>query len=311
MARLVALDHEIDGEKRPVDERIARLAEGQHGVVAYRQLVALGLGRGAIEHRLGAGRLRGIHRGVYAVGHAKISRRGQLTAAVLACGPSAVLSHRPAADLWGIRRTSSALIEVSVGRSRHPRPGIRLHVVRRLDASDQTRIDGIPITTAARTLFDLADVLPERQLERAFEEAERLRLFDLAAIEAVCARGRGRRARRRVLALLNALREPPATRSELERLFLDFCRAYGLPEPVFNVVIEGYEVDAWWPGTLIVVELDSFGFNSSRSAFERDREKDLDLKLARFEVIRITDRRIRSDPTALASKLRRMLKAPA
>ena len=124
---------------------------------------------------------------------------------------------------------------------------------RRLDASDQTRIDGIPITTVARTLFDLADVLPERQLERAFEEAERLRLFDLAAIEAVCARGRGRRARRRVLALLNALREPPATRSELERLFLDFCRAYGLPEPVFNVVIEGYEVDAWWPGTLIVV----------------------------------------------------------
>ncbi len=172
-------------------------------------------------------------------------------------------------------------------------------------------VNGIPITTVARTLFDLAELLPLWQLERAFEEAERLRLFDLRALEAICARNPGRRALRPINRLLKALREPPATRSELERLFLDFCRAYGIPEPVFNVVVAGYEVDAWWPGTLIVVELDSYGFHSSRSAFEKDREKDLDLKLAEYEVIRITDRRIKSDPVALAEKLRRMLKAVA
>ncbi len=231
-----------------------------------------------------------------------------LLAAVLAAGKGAVLSHRAAAELWGIRRTSSSLIEVTIPGKPHARSAFRVHAVRTLHPDELTVLDQIPVTSVARTLFDSAEVLRFRELERLFEEAERLRLFDLRAIEAVCERNPGRRSLRPVAALIKELREPPATRSELELLFRDFCRAYGIPEPAFNVAVEGYDVDAWWPGTAIIVELDSFGFHSSRSAFERDREKDLELKLAGFEVIRVTDRRIRKDARRLGQQVRTMLK---
>ena len=233
-------------------------------------------------------------------------------AAVLAAGPYAALSHLDAAAHWALRSVRSGAIQVTVSaRGPEHRAGIRVHQVRRVHADDTAIKDGIPVTSVARTLFDSAEMLQMRQLERLFEQAERLRLFDLRALDAVCERNPGRRALRPVKTLLATFREPPATRTELERLLVDLCREYDIPEPAFNVTVAGYEVDAWWPGTNRIAELDSYAYHSSRTAFENDRERDLELTLAGFEVIRITHRMLKGRPAQLAQRIRTFLAAAA
>jgi len=177
-----------------VDRAVAELAGQQHGVVARRQLLAFGLGPGAIEHRIANGRLHRVHYGVYAVGYRSLTPHGRWLAAVLAAGPGAVLSHRSAAALWGLRPAAGRRIDVTVRRrGRRDRPGIAVHVTRELRDRDRAQRVSIPVTSVARTLLDLAGVIPERQLSRAFEEADRADLLDLDAIEDICLRGRGRR----------------------------------------------------------------------------------------------------------------------
>jgi predicted transcriptional regulator of viral defense system len=188
----------------PVDRAIASLAAAQHGVVAWRQLREAGLGCGGIELRVRRGRLHRVHRGVYAVGHVRLTPRGRWAAVVLACGDGAVLSHRSAAALWGFRASAASVIDVTVpsraGRAR--RAGITIHRTGALSASEVTLRDGISVTTPARTLLDLAEVVPRRSLERAIEEAERLRLFDLRALEHVLRANPGRTGIRPLAAVL-------------------------------------------------------------------------------------------------------------
>jgi hypothetical protein len=284
---------------------IATLAGRQHGVVARQQLEALGFTVTAIKHRVACGRLHPLHRGVYAVGHASLAPRGWQLAAVLACGAGAMLSHRSAAALWGLLPTARRLVDVSSGRSRRGARGIALHRVRRLDPADRAEHDGIPVTSVARTLLDLAEVVPPRLLERAFEEAERLSLLDRTAIVATCDRGVGRRGVTALRALVTAHRPPAAlVRSELERRFVELCRDADLPFPAMNVVVAGLEVDAVWPDQRLVVELDGHAFHRTAAAFERDRERDATLALAGFRVVRITYRRLHSEPATVAGIVR-------
>lgn len=188
---------------------------------------------------------------------------------------------------------------------------IAVHVTRELDR-DRTERAGIPITSIARTLLDLAEVVPERQIARAFEQAERLQLLDLNAVEEVCRRCLGRRG---LGALMRVVAEqggpPPATRSELERAFLDFCAHHQLPKPLVNAIVCGLEVDAVWKQQRVIVELDSFAFHRARAAFERDRARDVELQNAGFRVLRLTDRRLRRDPCAVAEALRAILQKQA
>ena len=298
--------------KVPRYQAVAALAARQHGVVAHRQLLEIGFGRLAIQHQVECGRLHPMYVGIYAVGHSVVSLLGRWMAAVLACGPGAALSHRDAAALWQLRPSSGSRIHVSArGRTRHPRRGITVHRVRALDPRDITRRHGIPVTTVARTLLDLAETVLPRQLERAFEEAERRRLLDLRAVEDICRRSHGRHGLRPLGALLASAREPPATRSELERMFLDFCRDFDLPTPVFNAWVAGYEVDVWWPGGKLIVELDSYAFHSTRAAFERDRIKSTSLKRAGYDPLRLTDRMLRTDGTVIAATIRQELAGSA
>jgi hypothetical protein len=168
--------------ERPVDRAIARLAGVQHGVVSTRQLAELGVSPRAVSHRCAAGRLHRIHHGVYAVGHPVVSRHGRWLAAVLACGPDAALSHASAAALWELRATAATRIDVSVpGAGGRSRPGLRIH---RRPALQTTTKDGIPVTTVAWTLFDLAATMPRRALERAMDGAEVQHLLDLSALDA-------------------------------------------------------------------------------------------------------------------------------
>ena len=296
---------------RSRERELAVLAGRQRGVIAQYQLRELGFTRSGIQRRLAAGRLHRIHQGVYAVGHTVLSTQGRLMAAVLACCPGAVLSHRHAAALWGLHRTSRAVIDVSTTRRLRGRPGIEVHHVRRLDPSDRTVRDGIPVTSVARTLLDFAEVAEQRQVERAIDEAERLRLFDLSAINALIARSTGRRGLKPLQAVLANASEPPATRSELEHRFAAFCRDAGLPQPAFNIMVAGYEVDAVWEDRKLVVELDSWSFHGGRQAFEADRERDTALQLARYRVVRVTWRKLTRQPDQLANDLRALRGAEA
>jgi very-short-patch-repair endonuclease len=274
-------------------------------VVAAWQLLRLGFTRRQIECRLASGRLHAIHRGVYAVGHRVLDSRGVQMAAVLACGRSAVLSHRAAARLWAIRPDSRRAIDVTVpGPGRRPRDRISVHAVRALDPRDRAVIEGIPVTTLARTLLDLAEVVPEDHVARAIEEAARRRIFDLRALEELLARSPGRRGRRRLRGALEDHIIEPATRSELERRFFALCREAGLPRPMVNTLVEGYEVDFYWPDIRLVAELDSFESHGTRRAFERDRERDATLMLAGHRVVRITWRQVTRSPAKLVARLR-------
>jgi very-short-patch-repair endonuclease len=231
-------------------------------------------------------------------------------AAVLACGPDALLSHRSAAALWNLAPTSSPLVDVTAPRGRGTHRGIALHRPRKVHPDDRAEHDGIPATSVARTLFDLAEVVDRRRLERAFERAERLGALDMPAIEVVCGRNPGRRAHKALGELLPSLYpDDLGTRSELERRFVDLCRQAGLPAPEVNAFIEGFEVDALWRDQRLVVELDGYEYHRTRAAFERDRARDAALQLAGYRVLRVTARQLAERPAEVVETVRRLLVA--
>jgi very-short-patch-repair endonuclease len=247
----------------PREVALAALADRQHGVVSLAQLEALGLSASAVRGRVASGRLHGIHRGVYAVGRARLTRDGRSMAAVLACGPEAVLSHRSAAAHWGLIADNRAVSDVSV-----PRSGPR----RRM---------GI--------------VVP------AVEQAGVLRLFDLRAIEALLARVGNHAGAGALGGVLAGLEEPTLTRSDAEEAFLALCRAGSLPSPTVNralVVDQGapIEADFLWRRERLAVEVDAFGTQGGPQAFERDRLRDQRLRLAGYEPVRFTRRQIVREP---------------
>ncbi|MBN1529784.1 MAG: DUF559 domain-containing protein [Thermoleophilaceae bacterium] len=227
---------------------------------------------------------------------------GLYLAAVLACGDGAVASHRTAAALWCIRPSSSRRVEVTVPRrgARRRTGGIRLHRSR-LAASELAVVEGIPVTSPGRTLVDLADVLSRRGLERAFDEAEYLRL-DYGGLRPV----RGRMGQGRLLHVLD--RHVPGstrTRTRLEDRFLELCDAHGLPRPRVNVVIDGKEVDFVF-GDLIV-EVDGDAAHRTKRAFENDRRRDAELAVEGYRVIRITEGRLKRAAPRVADQLRALL----
>jgi uncharacterized protein DUF559 len=288
---------------------LAGLATRQHGVASHGQLLELGFCVRWIERRLDEGRLCAIHRNVYAVGHSRISQRGRWWAGVLAYGPDALLSHRTAGVLWGIQRSRSGPVHVTAGVGRQGirrREGIWIHRCK-LVPEDRTIRDGLPVTTVARTLFDLAETAPFETLKGAAEEADRLKRLRLRELEAVCARGRGRRALKPVRRLLEELRPPDEGRSPLEIRFPAFVREYRLSPPLQNVHVLGHEVDALWPDAKLIVELDSWEHHGHRAAFERDRARDPKLLIAGYRTIRVTHRRLDREAAQLAAEIRQLL----
>jgi predicted transcriptional regulator of viral defense system len=219
---------------------MARIAEQQRGLISLEQLRDLGMDRGTAHQRVKVGALHRVHSGVFSVGHGRLDTDGRRMAAVLASGPDAVLSHRSAAALWGLRDDPRGSIDVTAPnrRGRIPR-GIDAHRDGSLTAADRTEARGIPCTTVARTLLDLAAVIPAWELKKAISEAEVLRLLDHAAVRRVIKRSRGRRGVARLRMLLDDIHPlTRRTRSEMERLFLDMCTRARLPEPEVNVSLE-------------------------------------------------------------------------
>jgi predicted transcriptional regulator of viral defense system len=288
------------------DVLLAALARRQHGVVTWAQLLDVGLGPHGIAERVRTGRLRRIHRGVYAVSPARLRTEGYWLAAVLACGSGAVLSHRSAAALWELRPSAAQAIDVTVpsrsGRKR--RRGIKVHRSSRLTADEIATRDGIPVTTVARTLLDLADVLPTQALKRAIDEAEYRGRFDLTSLHAVVQANPGRRGAK----LLDLVIEPvQRTRSELEDDFLAFCRRHRLPRPTVGATVAGFEVDFVWRASHLIVETDGLAAHRTRRAFEDDRTRDRRTLRAGYRTVRLTDRAISDDERDVARDLRALL----
>jgi very-short-patch-repair endonuclease/predicted transcriptional regulator of viral defense system len=278
------------------------LAARRHGVVTVEDLAAAGVGPRGIARRVADGRLRRLHRGVFLVG----PLIGPLTyemAAAIACGPGAALSHRSAAALWRIRPAWHGPIEITVAGSQpRSRRGITVHRSRSLEA---TRRQGVPVTTPARTLLDIAALISERDLARAVEEAQVLRLVTPRALMGQV--GRGRPGAASLRAAVHAQFEPSLTRSEAEALLLELVRGAGLPAPETNARLLGHEVDFLWRGAKLVVEVDGFAYHSTREAFERDRRRDARLQAAGYRVVRFTYRQIVSEPGAVIKCLDRYI----
>jgi hypothetical protein len=297
--------------RRRADPIIGALAARRFGVVTRGELFAAGLTRHQIGHRLADGRLHLLHRGVYAAGHRSLRPAGLWWAAVLAGGPGAVLSHRSAAVLWGLPFFVHALIEITVpsGRAR------RLPTVRayrgQLTSADVTVHRGIPVTTVARLLLDLAEVLTADELDRVVDEAIRLRLYDPAAVDALVARSPGRRglkplARARERIHPNSGR----TRSELERLAVRMLDEHGVPRPDANVWRQGFRVDLLWHAPRVVVELDGDAFHRTPGTFRKDHDRDNELLDTGHRVRRFTWHDVRHDGPPTAARIAALLAAP-
>jgi predicted transcriptional regulator of viral defense system len=292
---------------------MARLAARQHGLASLSQLNRCGLSPSAIRSRVEAGRLHRIHRGVFAVGHPLLTVEGRWMAAVLACGPGAVLSHRSAAALWGLRPAERARIDVAApGRRGRGLDGIDAHRRNGLAPCDTTESSGIPCTTPSRTLLDLAIVVDHAGLLRAIDRAERLRLFNRRELERAAQRAVGHAGIRALrTALAECTDDPSQIRSELEERFLALCETAGIARPRVNAIVEvegePIEVDFLWPDAWPVVEADGHRFHATRRAFESDRRRDQRLTLSGWRVMRCTWRQVTREPDGLAGTIRGLL----
>jgi hypothetical protein len=260
-------------------------------VISALQLRGLGLDRYWVWRRVDSGLLHRVYRGVYSVGVPRVSVRGRYLGGVLACGSGARLSHRAGADLWDLR-PNATYVEVTVPHKRLGPPGVRVHRTRMLDPQDFTVKDGIPVTSVARTLLDLSAVLEPPDLAAALDRAERLRIFDLSAVNDVLDRAKGRRGAAALRSAIAAY-EPSTQKSKLERRFKTLLRtAPDIPSPFFNAAVEGengtHEVDAFWANPGLAIQLDGFDFHRTRRDRERDAASDADLELVGHRVMRLT-----------------------
>lgn len=293
------------GADGTADRAIAALAGRQLGVVTRGQLVAAGLGPGAIARRRRLGHLHPVHRGVYLVGHRALAPGARELAALHALGVGAVLSDVTAARWWRLLTPAGIEAEICVtvaGRNPGPRAGIRVRRTATLDVRDTRRLGLLRLTSPARTLVDLAAALPPRELEQALAQGERLRIVSRAEVRGALERAGRRRGVRRLRDLL-AGDDPAFTRSQAEELLLGLIRRAELPRPLPNARIAGLEVDFLWPRERLVIEVDGYRYHGDRLAFEADRRRDALLGARGYRVLRFTWRQLRSEPHATVARV--------
>jgi predicted transcriptional regulator of viral defense system len=274
---------------------LAERTRSQHGVVSARQLAELGYAKATIAEGVRLGRFHRVLRGVYAVGHTRLTWEGHCMAAVLANSP-AVASHKTAAWTWGLLRWRPERFDLTAPTRRHRGGSAVVHFAR-LRPEDRDVVEGIPVTSVARTLMDLAPEESTRQLHQMMERAEDQQSFDLRRFDRLLARAGGHPGRVKLRRALDTFKpEAAVLRSGLEKRFLGFVLAAGLPRPATNVFVAGYELDAYWEAEAFAVELDVYATHGSPASFEADREREDDLLLAGIEMIRVTGVRLNREP---------------
>jgi very-short-patch-repair endonuclease len=264
--------------------------------------------RGAIKRLVRSGAIHRLHRGVYAVGHLALAPMASEMAALLACGNGALISHRSAGYLWGLVEAQPQTVDVTiVGRRCRPKQGIRIRQVSEIDDRDVRRKGLLWLTSPARTLIDLAAEAGDSELDRLVAEARVQGLLSKGALDAALERSGRHRGAAKMRAFLRSEGGPALTRSKAERLMRRLLREAGLARPTANTHAAGYEVDFLWLQERVIIEADSYRFHGHRRAFERDRRKDMALRDAGYEVIRITWRQLTEEPLVLVAHVARAL----
>jgi very-short-patch-repair endonuclease len=282
---------------------VAELAAGQFGLVTYAQLRRLGFASGSIGRSSKALRLHRVHRGVYSVGHELLSDHARCLAAVMSSGHGAVVSHQAAAWLWRLLPTCPKVIDVTVPRHGGRRAEIALHHSSTLSPEEHGRFGPIPVTALPRTLLDLAATTSPRFTWGAIDRAERRDVLNLTEIDAMLKRRYGHRGAERLRKALVIYREPGFYRARSERLLRRTVRKAGLSPPLINTWVGKFEIDAYWEEERFAVEVDGWEAHRTRKAFENDRLRQEEMKLAGIESIRISARRIESEPAEVGRRL--------
>jgi hypothetical protein len=289
-----------------VHRDIARLAARQKGYVTWAQLLQLGLTKNEIRSRIKRGILIKVHRGVYAVGHLPQSQIARAYAAVLACGPQALLSHGSAATLWNIHKRWQLPFEITAP-TYHDHPGIKTHRSSTLYPRDTTTQRGIRVTSPARTLLDIAPRLSDKQLTRAVNDLRLAGYLQPNDFAELVARSRSHAGAPRLRPFAITTQNP--TRSDLEDRFIKFCAKHGLPTPEINARLNGYEVDALFRAEKLIAELDGYEFHKDKATFESDRERDAAMLEIDHITVRVTDERMKRTPVKEAARLQRILES--
>jgi very-short-patch-repair endonuclease/predicted transcriptional regulator of viral defense system len=289
-------------------QAVAELAQRQYGLVTYRQLRRLGFSSGKVGRSSQALRLHRVHRGVYCVGHAVLPDRGRCLAAAMACGRGAVVSHRAAAWLWGLLPGCPRTIDVTVPQHGARRAGIELHHSSTLVPEEHGKFGPIPATALPRTLLDLAATTSPRLTWNAVDRAERRDLLHLGEIDAMLKRRRGHRGAARLRVALSIYREPGFFRARSERLLRRLVKKAGLPQPLINTWVDRFEIDVYWEEERFAVEVDGWEAHRTRRAFENDRLRQEEMKLAGIDVVRISARRIEQRPGEVGRNLALLLR---
>jgi very-short-patch-repair endonuclease len=292
-----------------LERAIGEIAGRQENLITRDQVLALGVGRGAIEHRVATGRWQRLHRCIYLIGAAPPTLSARARGAALALGHGAVVSHRTAAVVWDLLPSADGdEVHITVpGRNVGRREGLRIHRVRQLPEEEVTVKHGIPLTTPARTICDLAATEPLRDVESALAEARIHRLATDRQISAVIARAPTRPGASIIRSLLEAEDDSGYTRSRAERIMRDLIHDADLARPLFNEPVLGYVVDAVWPDQRLIVEVDGYAYHRHRAAFERDRLRDQRLIAAGYRVIRVTWIQLRDRPIAVITTIAQAL----
>jgi very-short-patch-repair endonuclease len=286
------------------DSHAKALSRRQYNNITRAQMLALGFSKEAIRHRLAVGRLHVVFRGVYADGRQHDTREAVWMAAVLRCGRGTALSHDPAAAWWGFRELRGTRIEVTIPAHRQVKEAtIRIHRSRTLEPQDVTTRAGIPVTTVVRTLIDIAPRLTPRQRERAVNEADRLDLIDPETLRQVLAADVRRLHGANVLRDSLDRRTFAKTRSDLERAFLRLVRAAGLPMPLTQQMVNGFEVDFYWPALGLVVECDGLRYHRTPAQQARDRLRDQAHIASGLIALRFTGEQVAHEPDHVISTL--------
>ena len=273
------------GRNSPLWRQIAQVAAEQHGNITTEQLLALGLGKDAIQYAVRTGRLFRVFRRVYAVGRPPTKPIERAAAALLACGPRAVLSHSSAMVLWGFWKHWGEPFDITVAADRRP-SHIKTHRCSTLRRRDVTTHHGIRVTTPARTTLDIAPRLNAKALTRLINDARLAKLLTLDELADLAAHNPGHPGVPLLRPHLEDERSP--TRSGGEDDFPGFCRRHGLPTPVMDTIVHGVEVDAYFPDEQLIVELDGWPYHRARSSFEGDRDRDATMLMHGIPTVRIT-----------------------
>jgi len=301
----------LPGTKRQqTGQELARIAAKQHGVVALRQLQELGLSAREVRGLVTAGHLHRLYRGVYAVGHVKLTRYGRLKAALLAAGPGAFLSHRTAAALRGLRNLNLKRIEITVvGNAVRSRPGIVIHRTTVAPVKGEvSEIEGLAVSAVPRLLVELAPTETEAELLRLIEESIRKGKFNHANFRAALERHADRPSITKLQAAYAAYKPRPSRKSGLERAFDRLLDEHPeIPEPLRNIHMDIWELDCYWPDHNVALELDGRPYHIVAQEIERDRRKDAYLLTHGIAPLRVTDERFGLDPLGALNDLKTLL----